>query len=424
MNRRSLRAFLRDDGGNFAMTFGLVVFPVLFLTGLAVDYSEIQRERWRLQETADASAFYAVKEMEKAGQTESRLKLEAKNVVLSNFDVGGDVVVELDKTANTLMVELTTQYEPTFLKLMHPAPVPIRVVAEVGFGAQYTGAKCFMSLSETGKGVLNLNGNAVVDARSCGVHVNSNSADAVDLNGNGTKIVAKNNCFVGGVQSGESRIYPPPEETCYVLPDPFDEVQTPTVGNCNYTDFKVGGNRTVTMSPGVYCGGISIGSGAKVTFSQGLYVIKNGEFQTTGNATLVGDGVTFYFTGNDIALNFSGGTTFSFKAMNVTQATAAEAPTMAGFVIFFDPLSDLSETSAFSGNSNTYFEGILYFGRRDVTVNGEGEINTGSPFASLIANTITLNGNGLIYFKVTDGYTGLPIPDELYTKVITPYLIR
>jgi hypothetical protein len=110
--------------------------------------------------------------------------------------------------------------------------------------------------------------------------------------------------------------------------------------------------------------------------------------------------------------------------MNLTQATAAGVPSLAGFIVFFDPLSDLSQTSAFSGNSNTYFEGVLYFGRRDVTVNGEGEINTGSPFSGLVANTVTLNGNGLIYFKVTDGYTTLPVPDQLYTKIITPYLIR
>ncbi len=424
MFRRCLRKFLRDDGGNFATTFGMLIFPVMFLTGLAVDFSEIQRERWRLQETADSSAFFAVKELEKAGQTEGRLKNEAKNVVASNFDIGGEVIVELNTATNRLTVQLTSQYQPTFLSLMHPDPLPIRVIAEVAYGAQYTGAKCFMSLSETGKGVLNLNGNAVVDARNCGVHVNSNSDDAVDLNGNGTEIIAKDNCFVGGVQSGYARIYPPPEEVCHVLPDPFEEHKKPVPGNCNYTDYKVNANKTVTLSPGVYCGGISIGSGANVTFSQGLYVIKDGEFKTTGSASLTGEGVTFYFTGDDVALNFSGGTTFHLVAMNLNQATAAGAPSMAGFIVFFDPQADLTNTSAFSGNSSTYFEGVLYFGRRDVTVNGEGEINTGSPFSSLIADTITLNGNGFINFRVDEGYKDLPVPDELFTKIITPYLVR
>jgi hypothetical protein len=183
-------------------------------------------------------------------------------------------------------------------------------------------------------------------------------------------------------------------------------------------------NKSVTLLPGVYCGGISIGSGANVTFGSGLYVIKNGEFKTTGDAKLTGYGVGFFFTGTDVALNFSGSTTFKLVAMNTVQAQAAGAPELAGFIVFFDPTADMSHTSSFSGNSNTYFEGVLYFGRRDITINGEGEINTGSPFASVVANTITLNGNGLIYLQVKDGYTALPIPDELYEKIVTPYLVR
>jgi hypothetical protein len=308
---------------------------------------------------------------------------------------------------------------------MHPDPVDIGVLAEVAYSQVYEGAKCFMALSETGKGVLNLNGNAIIDARNCGVHVNSESDDAVDLNGNGTEINSASNCFVGGIQSGGARIFPPPEETCYILPDPFEDHAVPTHSeNCGYTDFSVNGNRTLTIQPGVYCGGISIGSGANVTFSKGLYVIKDGEFKTTGNATLTGNGVAFYFIGDDVALNFSGGTTFHFVAMNKAEAQSAGASELAGFIVFFDPTADMSQTSAFSGNSNTYFEGVLYFGRRDITINGEGEINTGSPFASVVANTITLNGNGLIYLQVKEGYTDLPIPDELYEKIVTPYLVR
>jgi hypothetical protein len=425
MIRTFLRRFLRDDGGNFAITFGLVILPVMFLTGLAMDYTLIQRERWRLQETADSSAFYAVKELEKAGYTERQLKVEAKNVVASNFTLDGAVEVELNTSTNRLIVELAKQYEPTFLKLMHPGPVDIGVLAEVAYSQVYEGAKCFMALSETGKGVLNLNGNAVVDARNCGVHVNSESDDAVDLNGNGTEINSASNCFVGGIQSGGARIFPPPEESCYILPDPFEDHDIPSYNeNCTYSDVKVNANKTVTLLPGVYCGGISIGSGAKVTFSSGLYVIKDGEFKTTGDATLTGNGVGFFFTGTGVALNFSGSTTFQLVAMNTVQAQSAGAPELAGFIVFFDPLADMSQTSSFSGNSNTYFEGVLYFGRRDITINGEGEINTGSPFASVVANTITLNGNGLIYLQVKEGYNDLPIPDELYEKIVTPYLVR
>ncbi|MCG6857877.1 MAG: Tad domain-containing protein [Salaquimonas sp.] len=416
MIKSLVRTFLSSKRGNFAVTFAVSIIPILYTAGIAVDYAMIQRERWRMQDTADSSALYAVKELEKAGKTENDLLADADDVVESNFTIEGNVDVSLDTKSNHLTVHLTKEYQPTFISLFHPDPVTIGVLAEVAYNEVYTGAKCFMSLSETGKGVLNLNGNAIIDAPTCGVQVNSKSSDAVDLNGSGTEITAQSNCFVGGVQSGLSRIQPPPEDYCPVLPDPFDEYPLPTVGTCKYYDLKINANQNVTLEPGVYCGGLSIGSGAHVFFKPGLYTMKNGVFKTTGGAYLWGDGVTFFFTGDDIAVSFSGGTTFHFVAM-------ATGP-LAGFVFFFDPDSDTSLASSFAGNSDTYFEGILYFGRRNVTVDGEGSVNTASPFSSLIGNTITLNGNANIHFAVEPGYSKLPVPEELYTKAITPRLIR
>jgi hypothetical protein len=385
---------------------------------LALDYSKIQRERWRLQETADSSALYAVKELEKAGVTENDLQRTGEDVAFANLMLDGSAEFELDKTSKTVRVDMSRPYQPTFLALVHPEPVTIAVVSEVLYSIKYKGMKCFISLSETGRGVLNLNGNAIIDAEDCAVQVNSDSDDAVDLNGNGTWIRSANNCFVGGVESGLNRIYPPPEEVCGVMKDPFDQWETPEVtqGKCDFNNFRVNANRTVTMQPGVYCGGISIGSGAKVTLSPGVYIIKDGEFKTTGTVSMVGNGVTFFFTGNDVALNFSGGTTFNLKAYD-------QGP-LAGFLIFFAQGADKKLANAFSGNSSTYFEGILYFGRRDVTVNGEGDVNTGSPYSALIADTVTLNGNAQINFKVDKNATNLPVPDELYNKAIVARLIQ
>lgn len=411
-----LCSFLSDRRGNFTTTFGLTIFPILLMAGIAVDYSLISQEESKLQETADSAAFFAVKELEKAGKSENDLKEEAHDAVDSNFTIEGDVTVHLDSQANLLTVQLSKQYQPAFLKLVHPDPMQINVTATVAYTQVYEGAKCFMSLSETGKGVLNLNGNAVIDAPTCGVHVNSSSSDAVDLNGSGTSITAQSNCFVGGVQSGYSRIQPPLEDECHVLPDPFDEYPLPSFGNCDHYSYKVNANKSVTLEPGVYCDNLSIGSGADVTFAPGLYVIKDGRFKTTGGATLSGDGVSFLFTGDDVAVDFSGGTTFHLVAMDSGE--------LAGFLFFFDPDADLTQTSSFSGNSSTYFEGILHFGRRDVSVSGGGVVNTGSPLSVLIANTITLNGNAQINFAVDEDATDLPIPDEIYNKSISPYLVQ
>ena len=61
-----------------------------------------------------------------------------------------------------------------------------------------------------------------------------------------------------------------------------------------------------TLSPGVYCKGISLSSTAQVEFEPGTYIIDGGSLSTTGNsASMAGEGVTFYFTGGG-SLDLSG----------------------------------------------------------------------------------------------------------------------
>jgi Putative Flp pilus-assembly TadE/G-like len=411
-----VKRFLKDKSGNFALTFGLTIFPVLFLAGVASDYSNIQRERWRLQETADSSALYAVQELQNAGTTETDLSKTGQDVVEANFMIEGELEFDLDTVTNRLSVSLDKDYEPTFLKLINPAPIPIGVVAEVIYSETFDEAKCFVSLSPTGAGVLNLNGTSDVKAVGCGVHVNSDSSSAVDLNGAGTSINSANNCFVGGVGSGSNRIFPPPSSDCAVLPDPFDDLALPTVGACNQNSFKVGANKSVTLSPGVYCNGLTISSGANVTLSPGLYIIKNGSMKTSGSAKITGNGVTLLFTGTNAQFDLSGGTTLNLKAMK----TGA----LAGFVLYFDPAATLGGTNSFGGNSNTYVEGIMYFGKASISVNGNASVNGSSPFFALFAHTVTLSGTVEWNFKVDEAATDIPVPEQLYTKTISAYLVK
>ena len=135
------------------MTFGASIIPVMFMAGMAIDYSDIVRERSRLQETADSSALYAVKELEKPGFSENDLQLVAEKVIESNFDIDGEVsaVVELDKVANLLTVSAVKPYTPAFLQLMRPGPVHMHVSATVDYGEVIEGLSCILTLRKNGR---------------------------------------------------------------------------------------------------------------------------------------------------------------------------------------------------------------------------------------------------------------------------------
>jgi hypothetical protein len=64
-----------------------------------------------------------------------------------------------------------------------------------------------------------------------------------------------------------------------------------------------------------------------------------------------------------------------------------------------------------SGNSNVKYEGTLYFGNQNVTVVGNGVADGTSPFTSMIANTITYNGNGTLVFNSNYNNSNVPPPN-------------
>lgn len=411
-----LKKFMRDKAGNVAMTFGIALVPIMFSVGITIDYSEISRIKSRLQETSDSAALYAIKGLRDGGYDEENIDQLAYNNVVSNYDidtVGIDIGVDIH--TDTLTVQLETIYDPAFLRAFGHNETKIGAFTEVAYAVNKEAVKCLISLNKTTNNALNLVGNSIIGANECAIHVNSSSYDAVDLDGGGTSITAQEVCIVGDVQSGLNRISPPPPKNCERIDDPFDNWELPVVGSCDYNNFMK--NNSGSIYPGVYCGGLSVGGNADITVEPGLYIIKDGEFNASGSARLYGDGVTFFLTGDDMRLNFGGNTNFDFTAMSTGE--------LAGFIFYFDPASPISgSTSQFSGNPDTYFEGIMYLGGHEMEINGDGSVNTTSPFSIIVADTVKLNGNATVTFNVERDKTDLEVPDELFYRSVTARIIR
>ncbi len=51
-------------------------------------------------------------------------------------------------------------------------------------------------------------------------------------------------------------------------------------------------------------------------------------------------------------------------------------------------------------------------------INGEGAVNTTSPFSIIVANTVKMNGNATITFNVDVDETDLTPPEELYYNTV------
>ena len=271
---------------------------------------------------------------------------------------------------------------------------------------------CMMALNGSAQAALQLTGNAsiTVTAPNCVVQVNSNNSDAVDMTGNAW-IRSVENCFVGKLRTtGNASASPTPDASCKAIPDPFSGVTRPAVGPCTYNNLQIA-SKTMTLQPGVYCGGISFSGSSNITFAPGIYIIKDGPIVESGASSYTGNGVTFFLTGQGAGIQLSGQANW--------HVVAPTTGTLRGFVIFLDPNGPSglpARTSSLSGNSELYLEGIVYLPQQQVSVTGNGEVLSPSPYTSYIADTLSFTGNGQLVINNDTSKTAVPVPTALMVQ--------
>ena len=117
-------------------------------------------------------------------------------------------------------------------------------------------------------------GGAVVSVSRCGITVNSTSALAFVVSTNSSVTAAS--IDVTGGYSG-STMTPQPTTGVPPVADPLADRPPPTFSaTCGYTNLRINSG-TVSLYPGVYCGGIKIsGQSTSVVFNPGTYILLGG----------------------------------------------------------------------------------------------------------------------------------------------------
>jgi Flp pilus assembly protein TadG len=407
----TLHRFNGNDAGSAMPMFVLTLIPVMGLIGAATDYTRVTKVRASLQASLDVALLAGARD----GSTNwTNVALDTFN---ANFQAGDATLA-----APAFAIDGNRAYTGTASVSVPTLFGSVLGLSSVNVGAQGTATArassgsyyCVMALNRTAQAALQLTGNAsiTITAPKCVLQVDSNSLAAVTMNGN-TTINSVDNCFVGGLQKvGNATISPLPDATCKAIPDPFSAYPRPVVGPCDYTNYQLTGGRTATLQPGVYCGGMKFSGPVNVTFAPGLYVIKDGTITETGGA-FTGNGVTFFLTGQGASLQMSGQANWHLVA------PTAGSNGMPGFAIFLDPNgpSGIPDTSSqLSGQSELYFEGVVYLPGQAVSVTGNAEQIAPSPYTSYIGDTLRFVGNGQLVINNNTSLTQVPIPTALYVQ--------
>jgi Flp pilus assembly protein TadG len=399
----SLRRLARGDSGSAAVLVAISLVPIFGMMGLAIDVGQLRFAKQRLQMTADAAALAGALELGACGATAdcSALETAAQNALTENGFTGSTLQASCIPTGtglaisvnngpcalgsqnphngNTKYVEaVVSQTQPTyFAGMLGIRTVQIMARAEAGLGD----SQFCLYLGSPGSNTLQMNGSSLV--LQCGIMDNSNSSQAIQLNG--ATLTAPIINVRGGYQQNGGTVSHI-NTNVPAMADPLASTPKPTVGGCTYPlTYSVNGGNT-TLNPGTYCGGISLNSG-NITLNPGVYILTGPLSINSGSFS--GSGVTIYFTGNGQA---------QFNGSNSINLVAPTSGTYAGILFFQDPAD--TRTAALNGDSTSVFQGALYFPGATLQLNGSNI----AAYTIIDAGSLQMNGS----YAVNDDYSSLP----------------
>jgi len=413
----------REAGQALYITAAALVVLMGFM-GLGLDMGVLRYEKRLQQSAADAAAIAGANNIAYGG-----VSAGAENAAAANgfTDNGGYQVSNCGPTASigTVCVQINKpplsgphtgdgNYVEALVAAVHPTyfmnvlgvtqeTITARAVAtNVSGGA---GSGCLYTLGSPTNSIegVNINGNATLNAPSCGILDNGNyntkgnalnvTADTFGVSGN------REVSGPGGTVTCTSGQNPCPSYGMPAVADPFSSLTPPAAGTAV--------NWTGTAVPGTTYNGITITGTGSVNFPPGIYTL-TGDFTCHGTPTITGTGVMFYFT-NGATFNCSGNDTIQFTAPSSSNCPAC--PTQYDGILFYQDPNDTNGPSL-GGNTGSYYDGAIYFPKSQITFFGNANsLNVGL----LVGGAFALSGHPTVNVL---GPGGLPPGVSVITNAV------
>ena len=419
----------RGERGQFLVLFVLALVVMLGFVALTIDVGLAFQERRNAQNGADAAALAAAEDLRDGKGTAVAVATAQSYLAAHGYQSPDDTV-----TINIPPASGNHAGDPSYVEVMVQTEEPPvfrapltsmiwtingRAVAtfELGEGAN----AAILTLSETDCKSFDASGTASLTINNNGGIVANSSCDpSVYRNGSGI-ISAEGGIYFykeggGYTETGSGSFVPTPEALPNRIEDPLaglvppdfttlgqspDSGGTPAVPN-----LKKLTSGTSTLHPGVYYGGLEIGSSANVTFEPGTYVMAGGGFKIGGSAVVSGVGITVYN---------------SFDPQKPTGAGACAGITLVGSSSYnlvaptSDPYKDIlfwqdracTDTMSFNGNGDNV-GGVIYVPTGRVDLSGTAGLGS----IQIIADTVNVSGTGTMNVEFYP-YITIPIPRGL-----------
>lgn len=438
-----LARFAREDNGATAVLFSVLTTVLVGSIAFGIDAASWYQTDRKLQTAADMAAMAAAADV--ALQSAAGYSGDtAETVAQSTLTRGGVDIATLTNlevnspptsgayAGNPNAVEvIVSQDVPIFFAGLFVEATPQAQARAVALSST-DGEVCVLALDPTLPSAILISGNSDVQL-DCGIGSNSTSDSAILAQGSadvqGTIVRA-----VGGI---DDRVDMQAALAPYANPiaNPFADLSVPAFSGCDsngvskkhISGTKANGNGNgngngggeeeapAILTPGVYCGDVSLGSQSETTFDAGVYIFDAADFIVNGQAKVYGDDVTFIFTnssgGDPGGVRFNGGSDLQLRA-----------PTSGDFddILFMrdpnapDRAGSNSDRWIINGSSDPWFDGAIYAPGVDVELLGNAD-PTGGCFV-IVAGTVTFTGN--VDVQMTCSGTNTQMAGIIVTRLV------
>ena len=403
---RFLKKFGLQQSGGVAIAFSISAVTIVFAGGMAVDYGRALSLKSKLQSTLDAAVLAGVRgNLDAAAMagtlgngTDAEKIQVATDYFQANLPSSGTISTPDFTFANNNLVGTVNATVPMMLtKVLGFETMAFSLQSIASIEPLYRPI-CFLAMHPTRKHTLELDQAVSVIAPDCHIYGNSSHFDdVVDPHTPLNFIVAKSVQANGYGHNYLVNVTPPLEHAPEIIADPLAARVMPVAGSCLHTGLVVSG--TTTLNPGTYCGGLTIDSGADVTFNPGLYIISGGAFSVS-NATISGNEVTIALADTAATLNWSNaqirlsaptsGTYASMVLIGVRQPMTH---------VFFESVIDL--------------HGVVYLLNGDIIWTNTGIPAITALWTAWIVDGVSWLGDGEVHINFDPENSPVPYPVEL-----------
>ena len=439
-----LRKFGRNRDGGVVLLVALA-FPVLMLMStVALEYGSLSKRRGALQSAADSGSIAGANQFKLANTDDASaiqvaISTAKAQAVAQATDGGGSTqaVAEVVGKHSGVRVVVTETVPVTFSKFLGVPEVVL--TAESTAKLSGTTRLCLLALDPKAKKAFSAEKNARIAAPDCSIYSNSKSPEGISA-GDGAVATALTMCSAGGYKGTSMNFMPPPATECPPLRDPLANRAPPSVGSCIFLSASVNVNAadstktvkiakgTYTLDPGTYCNGLEITDGATVTLRPGVYVMKNGPLVVKKKASMTGENVGFFFTGDKGGLLFDKDSTISLTAPKdgdmasllffeersvANPAPPPEPDGLLGTVLA--PVAPLTDTPVrqyriISDNARTLL-GTIYLPAGRLIVDSKKPVADQSAYTVVVARLVNLYEGPNLILNARYGNSDIPVPD-------------